>query len=71
MSRTRAEIVKLYDELINALMKNIGSEVKYVWGSHKATIEGLRVIVSRRMKLQKSDIMINPDMIEVLKLINE
>ena len=33
MSRTRAEIVKLYDELINALMKNIGSEVKYVWGS--------------------------------------
>ena len=52
MSRTRAEIVKLYDELINALMKNIGSEVKYVWGSHKATIKGLRVIVSRRMKLQ-------------------
>jgi len=71
MSRTRAEIVKLYDELINALMKNIGSKVKYVWGSHKATIEGLRVIVSRRMKLQKSDIMINPDMIKVLKLINE
>ena len=71
MSRTMAEIVKLYDELIKALKNNIGSDVKYVWGNHKATKEGLRVIVNRRMKLKKSDIMTNPDMIEALRLLKE
>tara|TARA_R100000781_G_scaffold98162_1_gene61903 strand:+ start:352 stop:582 length:231 start_codon:yes stop_codon:yes gene_type:complete len=71
MSRTITEIVKLYDELINALKNNIGSEVKYVWGNHKATKEGLQVIVNRRMKLKKSDIMTNPDMFEALKLLEK
>jgi|TARA_R110002020_G_scaffold4512_5_gene19668 hypothetical protein len=71
MSRTITEIVKLYDELINALKNNIGSEVKYVWGNHKATKEGLQVIVNRRMKLKKSDIMTNPDMFEALRLLEK
>lgn len=71
MSRTITEIVKLYDELINALKNNIGSEVRYVWGNHKATKEGLQVIVNRRMKLKKSDIMTNPDMFEALRLLEK
>jgi hypothetical protein len=71
MSRTITEIVKLYDELINALKNNIGSEVKYVWGNHKATKEGLQVIVNRRMKLKKSNIMTNPDMFEALRLLEK
>ena len=71
MSRTITEIVKLYDELINALKNNIGSEVRYVWGNHKATKEGLQVIVNRRMKLKKSDIMTNPEMFEALRLLEK
>ena len=67
MSRTIKEIVKLYDELINALKNNIGSEVKYVWGNHKATKEGLQVIVNRRMKLKKSEIMNITKMFEAIK----
>ena len=71
MSRTITEIVKLYDELINALKNNIGSEVRYVWGNHKSTKEGVQVIVNRRMKLKKSDIMTNPDMFEALRLLEK
>ena len=52
MSKVISEVVKLYDELISVLKDNIGKEVKYVWGSHKATKEGLRIIVNRRMKLK-------------------
>ena len=71
MNRTVSEIVKLYDELIIALKNNLGSEVKYVWGNHKATKEGLQIIVNRRMKLKKTDIMTNPDMFEALRLLEK
>ena len=67
MSKVISEVVKLYDELISVLKDNIGKEVKYVWGSHKATKEGLRIIVNRRMKLKKADIMGNPRMFEAIK----
>ena len=67
MSKVIVEIVRLYDELINTLKHNIGKEVKYVWGSHKVTKEGLKVIISRRMKLKKADIMSNPKMFEALE----
>lgn len=62
-----SEIVKLYDELIDVLMGNIGENVTYVWGKHKATEKGLRILIERRLKLKKEDIMTNPHIFQALE----